>query len=179
MAGRTISAIGVKQILYGEVLDSAPSYANLETQFTDFSEVPNVHQGTYEYTEEDGTLTEYKDELSGQTYRATFEPGSQSLNWTIGAYDFQTKADFMGGTVLETDKGWSRGNAGEQRYKCVVAVTDDDVAIIFPKANIIGRGASTDGAVGISITAMPLKVSTTIASEYWFDAAGKNLKGGA
>ena len=83
----------------------------------------------------------------------------------------------MGGTVLETDKGWSRGNAGEQRYKCVVAVTNDDVAIIFPKANIIGRGASTDGAVGISITATPLKVSTTIASEYWFDASGKTLKG--
>ena len=179
MAGKTISAIGIKQILYGNELSTAPTYATLETAFTDFKEVPNVHQGTYEYTEEDGTITEYKDELTGQTYRSTFEPGSQSLNWTIGAYDFQTKADFMGGTVLETDKGWSRGNAGEQRYKCVVAVTDDDVAIIFPKANIIGRGASTDGAVGISITAMPLKVSTTIASEYWFDAAGKNLKGGA
>lgn len=179
MAGKTISAIGIKQILYGDVLGSAPSYANLETLFADFSEVPNVHQGTYEYTEEDGTITEYKDELSGQTYRSTFEPGSQSINWTIGAYDFQTKADFMGGSVLETDKGWARGNAGELRYKCVVAVTDDDVAIIFPKANVIGRGASTDGAVGISITATPLKVSTSIASEYWFDVSGKTLLGGA
>lgn len=158
-------------------MDSAPSYANLETLFTDFSEVPNVHQGTYEYTEEDGTITEYKDELSGQTYRSTFEPGSQSLNWTIGAYDFQTKSDFMGGKVLDTDKGWERGNAGEQRYKCVVAVTNDNVAIIFPRANIIGRGSSTDGAVGISITATPLKVSNTIAAEYWFDVEGKTLKG--
>ena len=65
MASKTISAIGVKQILYGEVLETAPTYATLETAFTSFSEVPNVHQGTYEYTEEDGTITEYKDELSG------------------------------------------------------------------------------------------------------------------
>lgn len=177
MAERVVSAIGVKQILYGDPLEQAPTYANLETLFTAFDEVPNVHQGTYEYTEEDGTITEYKDELSGQTYRSTFEPGSQSLNWTIGAYDFSTKAALMGGKVLDTDKGWERGNAGEQRYKCVVAVTNDDVAIIFPRANIIGRGSSTDGAVGISITATPLKVSTTIASEYWFDAEGKTLKG--
>lgn len=66
---------------------------------------------------------------------------------------------------------------GEQRYKCVVAVSNDNVAIIFPKANVIGRGASTDGAVGLAISAIPLKVSTTIASEYQFDVEGKTLKG--
>lgn len=175
--GKSISAIGVKQILYGAPLEEAPTYATLETLFTSFKQVPNVHQGTYKYTEEDGAITEYKDELTGQTYRSTFEPGSQTLNWVIGAYDFQTKANLMGGKVLETDKGWERGNAGEQRYNCVVAVTNDNVAIIFPKANLIGRGASTDGAVGLSITATPLKVSATVASEYWFDAEGKNLTG--
>lgn len=174
---KSISAIGVKQILYGTPLEEAPTYATLESLFTAFKQVPNVHQGTYEYTEEDGTITEYKDELTGQSYRSSYEPGSQSLNWVIGAYDFQTKANLMGGKVLETDKGWERGNAGEQRYYCVVAVTNDNVAIIFPKANLIGRGASTDGAVGLSMTATPLKVSATVASEYWFDAEGKNLTG--
>ena len=179
MAGKLVSAIGIKQILHGEVLGAAPTYASLETAFTTFKEVQNVHQGTYEYSEEDGTLTEYKDELTGQTYRSTFEAGSQSVNFVIGAYDYETKKEMMGGQVLETDKGWSRGNAGEQRYKCFVFLTNDDQAIIFPKANLIGRGASTDGAVGLSITVTPLKVSTEIASEYWFDATGKNLKGGA
>ena len=141
-----------------------------------FKDVQIVHQGTYEYTEEDGTLTEFKDELTGQTYRSSFEAGSQSLNWVIGAYDFATKAELMGGKPLDTDKGWERGNAGEQRYKCIVAITNDDVAIIFPKANLVGRGASTDGAVGLSMSATPLKSSTTIASEYWFDVEGKSLK---
>ena len=75
MAGRTVSVIGVKQILYGEPLSAAPTYATLETLFTSFKEVPNVHQGTYEFTEEDGTTTEYKDELTGQTYRSSFESG--------------------------------------------------------------------------------------------------------
>jgi hypothetical protein len=175
--GRTISAIGVKRILYGEPLVAAPTYESLETLFTAFKDVQIVHQGTYEYTEEDGTLTEFKDELTGQTYRSSFEAGSQSLNWVIGAYDFSTKAELMGGKPLDTDKGWERGNAGEQRYKCIVAITNDDVAIIFPKANLVGRGASTDGAVGLSMSATPLKSSTTIASEYWFDVEGKSLKG--
>lgn len=40
----------------------------------------------------------------------------------------------------------------------------------------MGRGASTDGAVGLSMSATPLKSSTTIASEYWFDVEGKSLK---
>lgn len=177
MAGRTVSVIGVKQILYGDPLDTAPTYATLESLFTSFKEVPNVHQGTYEFTEEDGTTTEYKDELTGQTYRLSFEAGSVGLNWTIGAYDFDTKAELMGGKSLEESKGWERGNSGEQRYKCVVAVSNDNIAIIFPKANIIGRGASTDGAVGLAISAIPLKVSTTIASEYQFDVEGKTLKG--
>ena len=177
MAGRTVSVIGVKQILYGEPLEAAPTYATLESLFTSFKEVPNVHQGTYEFTEEDGTTTEYKDELTGQTYRSSFEAGSVSLNWTIGAYDFNTMAELMGGKPLDDSKGWERGNSGEQRYKCVVAVSNDNVAIIFPKANVIGRGASTDGAVGLAISAIPLKVSTTIASEYQFDVEGKTLKG--
>ena len=58
----------------------------------------------------------------------------------------------MGGKPLDDSKGWERGNSGEQRYKCVVAVSNDNVAIIFPKANVIGRGASTDGAVGLAIS---------------------------
>lgn len=176
MAGRTVSVIGVKQILYGEPLSAAPTYATLETLFTSFKEVPNVHQGTYKFTEEDGTTTEYKDELTGQTYRSSFEAGSASLNWIIGAYDFETKAELMGGKSLDEGKGWERGNSGEQRYKCVVAISNDNVAIIFPKANIIGRGSSTDGAIGLSVSAVPLKVSTTIASEYQFDVEGKDLK---
>ena len=45
MAGRTVSVIGVKQILYGEPLEAAPTYATLESLFTSFKEVPNVHQG--------------------------------------------------------------------------------------------------------------------------------------
>ena len=106
--GRTISAIGVKRILYGEPLVAAPTYESLETLFTAFKDVQIVHQGTYEYTEEDGTLTEFKDELTGQTYRSSFEAGSQSLNWVIGAYDFATKAELMGGKPLGT---WQRRRA--------------------------------------------------------------------
>ena len=34
MAGKTISAIGIKQILYGDELSTAPTYATLESAFT-------------------------------------------------------------------------------------------------------------------------------------------------
>lgn len=177
MAGKRFVAIGVKQILYGEPISEKPQDSNLTTLFTGFKEVSNVHQATFEYVEETGSIDEYKNQLNGQTYASKFNAGTQNVNWTIGQYDFEEKKEFMGGEVLEDGKGWERGSSGIQNYKTVVIVTEDDMAFIFPKANVIGRGGATEIGVGIAVTVTPLDPGNGLSAEYNYDVTGKVLKG--
>lgn len=174
MAGRRISAIKIKKLRYGDVLTAKPTEATLAASFKAASEIDNSHQGTFTYEEAESTINSYKNELNGQIYRSDVEPGDVSINFTIGAYDFATKAALQGGTA--TEKSWERGDGTEQRYKAFYAITEDNVCIVFPKANIIGRGSSTDNAVGLAVSAIPQEASANIKSEYWFDVDGVDLE---
>lgn len=172
MAGRKVSAIKIKKLRYANVLSAAPTKEGLVAAFTAASKIDNSHQGTFQYEETEPTVNQYKNDLTGQVYRSDMEAGDVTMRFTIGQYDFKTKADLQGGTG--TDDSWSRGKAS-QRYKCMYAVTEDNVLIIFPKANLIGTGASTDNAVGLAMQAIPQEISSEIASEYWFDVEGLEL----
>lgn len=167
MAGRQISAIKIKKLRYADVLTAAPTKAGLVAAFNAATNIQNSHQGTFQYEEAEPTVNQYKNDLTGQVYRSDMEPGDVAIRFTIGQYDFKTKADMQGGEG--TDDNWVRGKAS-QRYKCFYALTEDDVMIVFPKANIIGTGSSTDNAVGIAMQAIPQEIDDTIGSEYWFDA---------
>ena len=173
-AGRKISAIKIKMLRYAEPLSEAPTKVGLATPFKSAAKVENVHQDTFQYEESEPTVNRYKNQLTGQVYRTDVEGGEVSISFVIGEYDMATKAAMQGGTEGESGASWSRGKA-EPVYKCIYAVTEDDVCIVFPKASIIGTGSSQDNAIGLSMKAVPEEVSATIASEYWFDAKDLSL----
>lgn len=172
MAGRKVSAIKIKSLRYADVLTAAPTKEGLVAAFTAATKIENSHGGTFQYEETEPTVNQYKNELTGQVYRSDMEPGDVTMSFTIGQYDFTTKADLQGG--VGTDESWSRGKAS-QLYKAFYAVTEDNVMIVFPKANIIGTGTSTDNAVGIAMQAIPQEISSEISSEYWFDVEDLEL----
>lgn len=170
MAGRKVSAIKIKDLRYMDVLSAAPSLSGVAAQFKSAKKIDNSHQGTFTYEEDDPTINSYKNELNGKIYRSDVELGDKRINFTIGQYDFETKSELQGGLAGDSGKSWSSGDATEQRYKAVFALTEDNVLIVFPKANIIGRNSSTDNAIGIAVYAIPQEISGDIKDEYWFDA---------
>lgn len=142
-------------------------------------EVKNVHQETWKYEEGEASQDSYKNQLTRQPYRlAAKEQGEVAISFTIGQYDFQTKQDFMGGNVVKVKKsndeeevvGWERAMFPEDNYYAMVALTTDNVYIVFPKANISANGADTDKAVGIAVKAVAMQPEIDkVNSEYWFD----------
>ena len=93
--------------------------------------------------------------------------GEVKINFTIGEYDYATKADLQGGKA--TEKNWERGKY-KPIHKCVIGKTKDGVYVVFPKAAINARGSNTDKAVGLAVSAVPLSTGVDgLASEKWFD----------
>jgi hypothetical protein len=94
--------------------------------------------------------------------------GDVTFNFTIGQYDYATKADFMGGTG--TDTTWKRNRGVTVVEKFLIAQTEDDQYAVLPKANITTREAQTDNAVGLACVATMLEPDALeVAPEYWFD----------
>ena len=92
--------------------------------------VKNVHGDTYQYEEAEASVTRYKNALTGEYYRETSEPGEVKINFTIGEYDYATKADLQGGKA--TEKNWERGKY-KPIHKCVIGKTKDGVYVVFRK----------------------------------------------
>ena len=182
MAGRKVSAIKIKDLRYAEVLSAAPTLTNVVTSFKAATKIDNSHQETFTYEEDEPTVTQYKNELTNKTneltnktYRSDVEAGEKRINFTIGQYDFDLKAALQGGTSGDSGKSYVSGEGTELRYKAFFALTQDNVLIVFPRANIVASNASTDNAIGIAVSAIPEEVSGVTADEYWFDAEGLEL----
>lgn len=130
-------------------------------------QVKNVHGDTFQYEESEANTTKYKNALTGEFYRETTEPGEVKINFTIGEYDYETKADLQGGKA--TEKSWERAKYAPI-HKCVIGKTKDGVYVVFPKAAINARGSNTDKAIGLAVAATPLTTGVEgLASEKWFD----------
>ena len=167
--GRKVSAIKIKKIHYADPLSAAPTKVGLADAFNAASKVDNVHQDTFMYEESEPSVNRYKNQLTGRIYRTDVEESEVSISFVIGEYDMATKAAMQGGTEGDGGASWARGKV-KPIYKCLYAVTEDDVCIVFPKACIIGAGTSQDKAIGLKMKAVPEEVSADIASEYWYDA---------
>lgn len=177
MAGRKVSAIKIKDLRYAEVLSAAPTLSDVATGFKSATKIDNSHQQTFTYEEDEPTVTQYKNELTNKTYRSDVEAGEKRINFTVGQYDFDLKAALQGGKSGDTGKSYTAGDSAELRYKAFYALTQDNVLIVFPRANIIASNSSTDNAIGIAVSAIPEEVSGVTADEYWFDAEDLDLYG--
>ena len=168
--------IGIKKIWYGNVLESAPTYSGMATLVAGMTEVTNVHQDTWGYEESDPETTEYINELSGQNYFVDMtKQGIPTISFTLGEYQFQQKADLQGGSVINetissvsTPVGWSKPTEMNVIYKCIVALSKTDTYIIFPKAQITGKGDVQEKNIGLGVQAMCCETgNSNIKPEYW------------
>jgi hypothetical protein len=134
-------------------------------------EVVNVHGDTWAYEEEEGTTTPFRNQLNGNTYYNDYQPGSTSVSFSIGQYDYATKASLQGGTATATS--WERPKSSTIIYKCVIAVTKDDTYLVFPKAQIVARGGMIESKlIGLMLSATPVETGVTgLAPEKWFDSS--------
>lgn len=180
-----LSAVDIKRLWYADVdaitedLTGTLLYTLLNGEDT-VTEIENVHQDTWSIDEAEPTQDSYKNQLTGATYRMGAKTmGDLTFNWTIGRYDYATKAALMGGSTIKgttpnqaNDMGWKRARGVVEVKKCLIALTEDDQYCVLPYANVTAREANTDGAIGIAVTGTMLEpLNKAISPEYWFDAS--------
>lgn len=169
-----IIAEGIKKLYYVESseIKADLTIETVKTLIESAKEITNVHQDTWSIEEAEATRTPIKNELTGGTYRENVELGDVAMNFTIGQYDFKTKADLMGGDGDATN--WKRAAGIPNIKKGLIAITKDDVYVVFPKASVSAREADTDKAIGLAVVATALEHDVKeVRSEYWFtESAG-------
>ena len=174
--------IGIKKVWYGPVLTSdLTSVSDITALITPqsgtstFTEVTNVHQGTWGYSQDDPSVTEYVNELTGQPYYRDKETiGARTINFTMGVYDFATKAALQGGSAITssgTELGWKSSGNLENVNKCIIAQTKTGNYIVFSNASIVAKGDQQDKNIGLGITAVCMENETSgVSAEYMFNA---------
>lgn len=172
---KQVSAVDIKRLWYADVSEittdlTGSSLATLLAAETT-KEIKNVHQDTWSIEETDPSQDSYRNQLTGSVYRmGTKTMGEVTFNFTLGRYDYPTKAAFMGGDGTATS--WKRARGITEIKKCLIALTEDDQYCVLPNANINGREANTDGAIGIAIVGTMMEPENeAIAPEYWFDSS--------
>lgn len=171
--------------------DVAPYYGlstnkaiNKYVKFVDgCTEIANIHQDTWNIEEGEATQDSYKNQLNGHVYRmGKRQMGDLTISFTIGQYDYALKSALMGGDMLDSDGmitdepteavGWKRSDEPVELYKCLIALTYDDVYLILPRTSIGSREGNTDGAIGISMNGTMMDpINKGVSSEYWYDKA--------
>ncbi|MDR2138549.1 MAG: hypothetical protein LBP50_03245 [Tannerella sp.] len=177
MALKTI--VDIAKIMYGDVITSVTAPAAGLTgaevaaliALASTKNVVNVHGDTWSYEEEEGSTTPFRNQLSGATYYNDLQPGAVNITFTIGQYEYQTRADLQGGTA--TSASWARPAESKIIYKSIIAVTKDDTYIVIPKAQVSARGSMVESKlIGLAVTVTPVETGVTgLAPEYFFDAS--------
>lgn len=113
MANVQISAVDVEAIWYADSKawadkTSRATGADVAAIIATAKQVENVHQDTWQIEESEASQDKYKNQLTGNVYRmGAKEMGEVTVSFTIGRYDYATKADLLGGTVTYDGIGTS------------------------------------------------------------------------
>lgn len=166
--------IGIKRLWYANPLETAPEQSTIATLISSATEVENVHQGTWGYSQDDPTVTEYINQLTGKAYyRDKESDGAKTISFTIGEYDYEDKAALQGGEVVsagETVVGWKSSGNLENIEKAIIAETKSGRYVIFSNAAIVGKVDTQESALGLGITAVAIEnPNDGVEAEYWFD----------
>lgn len=176
-----ISAVGIKKIVYADVsaitkaIDAAEAKTLIKAAIQAKAEVKNVHGETWSIDETEASVTGYKNQLNGQNYRYDTVPGEITPSFSIGQYDYATKAALMGGKVIKNegstaDIGWERSAEKVTINKALFCLTDDDVWFIFPNCQIVSRESNTDKAIAIAVKGLVQTPTVAgVSSEYNLD----------
>lgn len=166
--------IGIKQIWYGPVITEALTAAKLKTWLATATEVKNSHQDTWGYTQDDPTITDYINELTGKPYyRDMTDEGAKTIAFTMGAYSFKDKVELQGGEVIresEREVGWEASKTPELVYKAVVGRMKTGNYVVFTNAGIVGKSNMVEKNIGLGVSAVAMdNEAEGVADEYWFD----------
>lgn len=92
---KKITAVNIKKLWYGETsgisTDLTGQALHTLLQGETLKEIKNIHQDTWTIEEAEASRTNYKNQLTNQTYRSDKEMGDVTVNFTIGEYDYPTK----------------------------------------------------------------------------------------
>ena len=182
--------IGIKQLWYQDVVvDDLTAMADVtklisggkigsganDKTYTAATEIKNSHQDTWGYTQDDPSVDDYINELTGKPYyRDKTTDGNKTISFTMGEYDYATKAALQGGTVISAGSpsaavGWKAPTVPTLVNKAIIALTRTGNYIIFTNANIIAKGDQQQKAVGLGVVAVAQENPTTgVADEYFF-----------
>ena len=164
--------IGIKKLWYRAPLETEPTQATVAglTTGSGVKEIKNIHQDTWGYQQGDPDVTDYKNELTGKSYyRDKMDEGEKTINFTMGEYDYETKADLQGGATVTG--GWKAPTEQKFVNKCIIALTKTNTYIVFTNASIVGKGDQQQKAVGLGVVATAMESEVDgISDEYWFDA---------
>lgn len=170
--------IGIKKIWYSDVVAKALIPSELKTWLKTATEVKNSHEGTWGYSQDDPDVTEYVNELNGQTYyRDKTSDGAKTITFTMGVYSYKNKADLQGGEMLDASGqtttteaqavGWKSSDSLENVNKTLVAQTKTGNYIVFSNAAIVGKVDQQEKNLGLGITAVAMEPETDgVAGEY-------------
>lgn len=130
-----------------------------------------MHQDTWTLEESEPQQDGYRNQLTGSIYRmGTKTMGEVTVNWTIGKYDYFTKAEFLGGEATATS--WKRPRGIVEIHKALIALTEDNQYVVLPYADVSSREANTDGAIGLAVKGTMMEPDNeAIMPEYWFDSS--------
>lgn len=173
MATKTI--VGIKRIWYAEPIKRQLETEDVYNLITDdggtAKEISNVHGTTWVYEEAEPSTTDYINQLTGKVYYRDSVPGTVQISFSVGQYDYETKAALQGGEVGEDSVSWSRSDDNGLIYKSIIAETKDGTIIVFPNASIVARGGMVeDKVLGLLLTAVAMETGiAAIPSEKWFD----------
>ena len=182
-----ISAVGIKRILYADTsvvtkdITADVAKTLIKAAITAKAEVMNVHGETWNVEESEAAVSGHKNQLNGQTYRYDTTPGEVTPAFSIGQYDYTTKAALMGGEAIKkggsgADKdnivGWKRSTEKVVINKALFCLTEDDVWFIYPNCQIVARESNTDKAIAIAVKGLVQTPKVAgVSSEYNFDEA--------
>ena len=170
-----ISAVDIKKLWYADhsAINSDLTGKALAELLNSSSvtEILNLHQDTWSIEESESSQDTYKNQLTGSAYRVGAKTlGDVTISFTIGQYDYATKAALMGG--VGDAKSWKRERGIVEIKKAIIALTEDNQYIVIPYCNLSCREANTDGAIGLSVTGTMLEpINPAVMPEYWFDSS--------
>lgn len=178
---KKISAVGIKKLWYGALaladLASASALKSALATAGKFKAMENIHQDTWQLEEAEPSQDSYQNQLTKQIYRmGTKQLGEITVSWTIGAYDYELKKEFLGGELIQDSSkktiGWKRSAEITDIYKSIVCLTEDNQYAVFPHCHISANEANTDGAIAIAVKGLVMEPDVTdFVSEYWFDGS--------
>lgn len=166
--------IGIKKIWYGESLKEAPTAAGLSELLAKMTPVNNSHEGTWSYTQDDPTVTDYINELTGKPYyRDATNAGNKTIAFTMGVYTMADRVALQGGAEIEENGekvGWKSSSAPQLVYKCIVAQTKTGNFIVFTNAGVVAKTNAAEKNLGLGVTAVAMDNEVAgVADEYLFD----------